>query len=143
MYEYGVEEKFMCYRYIPGYPGVEKDITSLHWHVFARAGAISIIDDGDDRGCVVNHNGFKEMLKSALSEFDGKLICEEGEITQTIAYELSDRGYEIKQVKYRPTPEAYARSIYDSMRYAGAPVLSIDVYETPEEIARFQVNFSM
>ena len=43
------------------------------------------------------------------------------------------------EVPYRPTAEHFAKAFYETLSADGLPVLSVTVYETPDNCARYEV----
>ena len=74
--------------------------------------SLSLEEEGQTRGMVVDFGDLKRDLKSLCDYFDHSLIMEEGSLKNETLEALLSESFNIKQVSFRPTAENFARFFY-------------------------------
>ncbi len=135
MYTLKAEASFDSAHFLSGYEGKCSNIHGHRWTVIAEICSNTLESDGQYRGMVVDFKQLKEDLKRLAENYDHALIFEIGSLKFNTVEALSEEGFKLVPVKFRPTAENFAKSFYESMRISGYNVKCVTVYETTENCA--------
>ena len=137
MYTLKATAAFDSAHFLAGYNGKCANIHGHRWIITAEIFSETLEMQGQCRGMVVDFGQIKSDLKQIADSFDHSLIFEIGTLKYNTVEALSDEGFKIIPVKFRPTAENFAKNFYDSLRISGYNVKNVTVYETPDNCAMY------
>jgi 6-pyruvoyltetrahydropterin/6-carboxytetrahydropterin synthase len=138
MYIIKVEQSFDSAHFLAGYIGKCANIHGHRWNIEVEAGADILIEDGQMRGMVVDFSDLKKDLREIIDVYDHALIIEEGTMRNETLRCLTEDGFKIISVKFRPTAENFAYCFYECIRLKGYNVRRVTVHESPNSSAVYE-----
>lgn len=138
MYTLKTSAAFDSAHFLHGYKGKCANIHGHRWIIEIEAGADSLVQSGEKRGMVIDFGDLKAALRDLADAFDHTLIYEKGSLKNTTVTALSEEGFSLREVEFRPTAENFAEYFFNILEEKGLPMLSCTVYETPENCAVFR-----
>lgn len=135
MYTLRTESEFDSAHFLSGYEGKCSNIHGHRWKVVAEVSADKLVENGQERGMLVDFKTFKDILKEETESMDHALIIERDTLGDTLYSMLCDKGFKIISLDFRPTAENLSKFFYDRLAERGLPVKEIHVYETPNNCA--------
>ena len=138
MYTLTAQADFDSAHFLHGYEGKCSNIHGHRWHIEAKVTG-RLIEEGQQRGMVVDFGDLKRDLRGIADSLDHILIYEEGSLRANTVGALREEGFRILAVPFRPTAENLAKYIYDKMKAMGYDMVSLAVYETPGNCAVYEV----
>jgi 6-pyruvoyltetrahydropterin/6-carboxytetrahydropterin synthase len=138
MYLIKVEYHFDSAHFLAGYAGKCANIHGHRWVAEVEVGSDTLIEEGPKRGMVVDFSDLKKDLKALLEIYDHALIIEEGTMRKETLQCLTEDGFKIAQVGFRPTAENFSFSLYKSIKEKGYPVKRVTVHESPNSSAIYE-----
>ncbi|GAB6159939.1 6-carboxytetrahydropterin synthase QueD [Howardella ureilytica] len=133
MYIVKTEAAFDSAHFLSRYNGKCKNIHGHRWRV-----VIEIAGDSLDDGMVVDFTDIKAALKALADNLDHSLIIEKDTLKPQTFECLSDEGFRIITIDFRPTAENFAKYFYDEIKNKGYNIRAAEVYETPNNCARYE-----
>lgn len=133
MYIVKTEAAFDSAHFLSRYNGKCKNIHGHRWRV-----VIEIAGDSLDDGMVVDFTDIKADLKALADNLDHSLIIEKDTLKPQTFECLSDEGFRIITIDFRPTAENFAKYFYDEIKNKGYNIRAAEVYETPNNCARYE-----
>ena len=133
MYIVNTEAAFDSAHFLSRYNGKCKNIHGHRWRV-----VIEIAGDSLDDGMVVDFTDIKAALKALADNLDHSLIIEKDTLKPQTFECLSDEGFRIITIDFRPTAENFAKYFYDEIKNKGYNIRAAEVYETPNNCARYE-----
>lgn len=133
MYIVKTEAAFDSAHFLSRYNGKCKNIHGHRWRV-----VIEIAGDSLDDGMVVDFTDIKAALKALADNLDHSLIIEKDTLKPQTFECLSDEGFRIITIDFRPTAENFAKYFYDEIKSKGYNIRAAEVYETPNNCARYE-----
>ena len=133
MYIVKTEAAFDSAHFLSRYNGKCKNIHGHRWRV-----VIEIAGDSLDDGMVVDFTDIKAALKALTDNLDHSLIIEKDTLKPQTFECLSDEGFRIITIDFRPTAENFAKYFYDEIKNKGYNIRAAEVYETPNNCARYE-----
>ena len=133
MYIVKTEAAFDSAHFLSRYNGKCKNIHGHRWRV-----VIEIAGDSLDDGMVVDFTDIKAALKALADNLDHSLIIEIDTLKPQTFECLSDEGFRIITIDFRPTAENFAKYFYDEIKNKGYNIRAAEVYETPNNCARYE-----
>mgnify|MGYP002510123300 FL=1 len=133
MYIVKTEAAFDSAHFLSRYNGKCKNIHGHRWRV-----VIEIAGDSLDDGMVVDFTDIKAALKALTDNLDHSLIMEKDTLKPQTFECLSDEGFRIITIDFRPTAENFAKYFYDEIKNKGYNIRAAEVYETPNNCARYE-----
>ena len=137
MYTVSCETHFDSAHFLLGYKGGCKNIHGHRWVVSASVSSETLIEEGGNRGMVIDFNEVKPVLNELVECFDHRLVVERDTLRSTTMLMLEEEEFEVAEVDFRPTVENFSKYFYDELKKRGAPVSKVRVYETPESYAEY------
>ena len=137
MYTVSCETHFDSAHFLLGYKGGCKNIHGHRWVVSASVSSETLIEEGGNRGMVIDFNEVKPVLNELVECFDHRLVVERDTLRSTTMLMLEEEEFEVAEVDFRPTAENFAKYIYDEMTSRGYNVIEASVYETPNNVASY------
>lgn len=137
MYTLQTSASFDSAHFLKGYEGKCSNIHGHRWRVEVTVAAEDVMDEGQDRGMVVDFKILKEALTGLTEDLDHSLVMEEGSLKENTRSALFDEGFRIVEVPFRPTAENLAAFFYHKMEEKGYQVVLVKVYETPNNCAAY------
>lgn len=134
MYFIRTESSFDSAHFLHGYEGKCRNIHGHRWRVIITLKSDKLIEDGQDRGMVLDFGDVKEVLKNETDKLDHAFIIEEGSLSERVLKVLEDE-FKIISLKFRPTAENFSKYFFDKIKEHGFNVKSAEVYETPNNNA--------
>lgn len=138
MYILETEYSFDAAHFLSGYEGKCRNLHGHRWRVIARIGARELSRAGQTRDMVLDFGDFKESLKKMTDTLDHTLIIEKGSLKPETLNALKEEAFAIREFPFRPTAERFAEYFYIKLKDEGFPVISVSVYETPENCATWK-----
>ena len=139
MYILKTEAAFDSAHFLAGYHGKCANLHGHHWVISVEAGQEALQDSGKKRGMVMDFSDLKKAVRALADSYDHALIYEAGSLMPVTLAALRKEGFRMIEVPYRPTAEHFAKAFYETLSADGLPVLSVTVYETPDNCARYEV----
>ncbi len=140
MFSLQSEHSFDSAHFLAGYEGKCSNIHGHRWRVVVEVKSESLIDEGQLKGMIVDFSDLKRDLKGLVDDLDHALIIEEDTLRPLTVKALTEEGFRIITVDFRPTAENFSKYFYDNMTAKGYDVKSATVYETPNNAATYQEN---
>lgn len=138
MYILKTEAAFDSAHFLSGYEGKCSNIHGHRWKIEAEIFSESLIPEGQTRGMIVDFGDLKSDLKDIADSLDHRLIYEKGTLKPSTEAALSDEGFAMTAVDFRPTAENFSKYIFDLMKNRGYSVKRVTVYETPNNCAAYE-----
>ena len=133
MYIVKTEAAFDSAHFLSRYNGKCKNIHGPRGRV-----VIEIAGDSLDDGMVVDFTDIKAALKALADNLDHSLVIEKDTLKPQTFECLSDEGFRIITIDFRPTAENFAKYFYDEIKSKGYNIRAAEVYETPNNCARYE-----
>lgn len=134
MFAVTTEQSFDAAHFLAGYQGKCSNLHGHRWRVLITVTKNEI----EESGMVVDFTDLKDDLKKETDLFDHVLIVEKDTLKPLTYQVLSEEGFHIVQMDFRPTAENFAKYFYDKMKEKGYLVQSAIVYETPNNCAEYR-----
>ncbi len=138
MYIIRVEHSFDSAHFLSGYSGKCSNIHGHRWKVEVEVFNQELVQDGQNKGMVVDFSQLKNDLKEILDYYDHSMIIEAGSLKKSTLECLYDEGFRIIEVEFRPTAENFSCFFYNKMLKKGYQVRRVTVYETPTNSASYE-----
>lgn len=138
MYIIKVEHSFDSAHFLAGYIGKCSNIHGHRWNVKVEVGADVLVEDGQMRGMVVDFSDIKKDIRELLDTYDHALIIEEGTMRKETLQCLTEDGFKILSIKFRPTAENFAYFFYNCIKQKGYNVRRVIVNESPNNSAIYE-----
>ncbi len=137
MYGLRSESSFDAAHFLSGYPGKCKNIHGHRWRVVAYLEQESLVGEGTMRDMVIDFGVFKRVLSDLADELDHALVVEGGSLAADTQACLERDEFKMVVVPFRTTAENFSRYFFEKLRDADLPVSCVEVYETPDNCARY------
>lgn len=137
MYFLETSAAFDAAHFLAGYEGKCANIHGHHWVVEVKIGGRELSQSGEKRGMLIDFGDLKNLVRGLAEKFDHTLLYERGSLREKTLEALSEEGFRLAELSYRPTAENLARDFYERLRADGLPVLRVTVYETPDNCAAY------
>lgn len=129
---------FDAAHFLKEHPGACSNLHGHRWRVEAEICGENLQADGAARDMLVDFADFKRALREYAAEFDHKLIYEAGSLRPTTLAALTEEGFALVELAYRPTAERLAYLFFERLREAGFAPLRVKVWETPDNCAVYE-----
>lgn len=136
MYIVKTEECFDSAHFLAGYDGKCRNIHGHRWKVSLEVAKEQVQEDG----MVIDFSELKKELKSFADELDHALIIEKNSLRYTTFKALTEDGFKIIEVDFRPTAENFAKYIFVEFKQKYSGLRAVEVYETPKNCARYEAD---
>jgi len=140
MYVIKVEHSFDSAHFLSGYNGKCSNIHGHRWRVVVEVSSEKLISEGQNRGMVEDFSVLKKDVKEILDYYDHALIVEEGSLREQTFECLVEDGFNVIEVKFRPTSEEFSKFFYYKLCEKNYRVRRVTVYETPANSASYESN---
>lgn len=137
MYILKTEHSFDSAHFLWGYEGKCSNIHGHRWRVILEVKTMELENDRQLKGMHVDFATLKEDLKREVDSLDHSLIIEKGSLKEKTYEALSEEGFKIINMEFRPTAENLSKYFYDKMSEYGYDVKGVTVYETPSNSASY------
>ncbi|MBR3041549.1 MAG: 6-carboxytetrahydropterin synthase QueD [Eubacterium sp.] len=137
MYILRTRSEFDSAHFLKDYNGKCANIHGHRWVVTIEVSSQDLQKEGQSRGMVVDFGKLKEDLKEETGKLDHVFIVEKDSLKPKTVEALSEEGFTICEMPFRPTAENLAKHFYDIMGAKGYTVLRARVFETPENCAEY------
>lgn len=138
MYTLQTDTSFDSAHFLKGYEGKCSNIHGHRWKISIQVYGEALETEGQMRGMIVDFSTLKQDLKEIADDFDHALLVERGSLKPNTRKALTEEGFRMIELEFRPTAEHLAKHIYCLMENKGYQVLSVTVYETPNNCATFR-----
>jgi 6-pyruvoyltetrahydropterin/6-carboxytetrahydropterin synthase len=138
MYIIRVEHSFDSAHFLSGYSGKCSNIHGHRWKVEVEVFNHELVQEGQNKGMVVDFTQLKNDLKELLDFYDHSMIIETGSLKKNTLECLLDEGFRIIEVDFRPTAENFSCFFYNRITKKGYQVRRVTVYETPTNSASYE-----
>lgn len=133
MYIVKTEDSFDSAHFLARYNGKCRNIHGHRWRV-----VIEIAGENLDDGMVVDFTDIKAALKALTDNLDHSLVMEKDTLKPQTYECLVDEGFRIIIMDFRPTAENFAKYFFDEIKNKGFNIRAAEVYETPNNCARYE-----
>ena len=133
MYIVKTENSFDSAHFLARYNGKCRNIHGHRWRV-----VIEIAGENLDDGMVVDFTDIKAALKALTDNLDHSLVMEKDTLKPQTYECLVDEGFRIMIMDFRPTAENFAKYFFDEIKNKGFNIRAAEVYETPNNCARYE-----
>lgn len=133
MYIVKTEDSFDSAHFLARYNGKCRNIHGHRWRV-----VIEIAGENLDDGMVVDFTDIKAALKALTDNLDHSLVMEKDTLRPQTYECLVDEGFRIMIMDFRPTAENFAKYFFDEIKNKGFNIRAAEVYETPNNCARYE-----
>lgn len=127
--------------FLKDYDGKCSNIHGHRWRVVAEIFSESLIEEGNERGMIVDFTTFKKDIKELVDAYDHCLIIEEGSLKKELHSLLLESNFLIKELPFRPTAENLAEFFFKELQGRNHPMKSLTIYETPNNAATYEVSY--
>ena len=138
MYILKTRHDFDSSHFLANYDGKCANIHGHRWEVEVEVCSESLIEEGEQKGMVIDFGDLKKYLRNMLEEFDHALIIEKDKMRSLTLKCLKEDGFKVIEVKFRPTAENFAKYFYDRMVSEGFQMYNVTVFETPTNCASYR-----
>ena len=138
MYILKTKSEFDSAHFLKDYNGRCANIHGHRWVVAIEVGSETVLEEGPNRGMVVDFGKLKDDLKEETAKLDHTLLLEKGSIKDTTKAAMEEEGFSMFELDFRPTAENLAKYFYDVMSTRGYDVVLARVWETPENCAEYR-----
>jgi len=137
MYNIATEVSFDAAHFLKNYVGKCRNIHGHRWRVVITTKADDLQENMHLRGMVTDFKDLKSDLNEVADMLDHTLIYEKDSLSEPLKSLLTEEGFELTEVDFRPTAENFSKYFYDLMKAKGHNVTSAAVYETPSNYASY------
>lgn len=138
MYYLTAEAAFDSAHFLNGYEGKCANLHGHRWRVVAKVGGEKLQESGEKVGMLLDFSDLKRELRALAETLDHKLIVEKYSLQLSTMDAMEAEGFEVVELPFRPTAENLARHLYQEMEKLGFPMVSMTVYETPDNCAVYE-----
>ena len=138
MYQLTIEQSFDSAHFLAGYKGKCGNLHGHRWRVLLQVESEELRTDMQQRGMCVDFSTLKEELKEMVDRYDHMLLIEKGCLREKTMEALSEEGFSVVELSFRPTAENFAKHFYDLIKGKGYDVAMVQVYETPNNCASYR-----
>ena len=137
MYQLTIEQSFDFAHFLAGYVGKCGNIHGHRWRVLLQVQSEQLREDAQQRGMCVDFSTIKDELKKMVDYLDHALLIEKGTLKDKTMEALSEEGFCVIELAFRPTAENFAKYFYELFAKKGYNVAAVHVYETPNNCASY------
>lgn len=134
MYKVSTQASFDAAHFLKDYPGKCHNLHGHRWTVVIEVSSMTL----DEGSMVIDFTDIKKELKMMADHFDHCLIIEKDSLKQETYKALISEDFRIVTVDFRPTAECFAKYFFDQLS-SKFPVSKVQVYETPNNVATYEV----
>ena len=138
MYILKTSAAFDSAHFLAGYEGKCSNIHGHRWTIEAEFSGQELVNDGTERGMLIDFGDIKSAVRKLADSFDHTLIYEEGSLRAETVAALAAEKFSLIAVPFRPTAENFAVYFYRQLREQGLPASRVAVYETPDNCAVYE-----
>ncbi len=138
MYGLKTESSFDAAHFLTDYHGKCENLHGHRWRVVAVIATDELQETGTCKDMVMDFGDFKRILRQLTEELDHSFIVEEGSLRPQTMECLKEEGFTLSVVPFRTTAENLARYFWQRLDDAGVPILTVEVYETPNNCAIYE-----
>ncbi len=138
MYELKVSAAFDSAHFLSGYNGKCANLHGHRWVIEAVFAQQKLQNEGCCRGMAEDFGILKHQLRELADSFDHAFIYEKNSLHNETVSALTNEGFNLIEVDFRPTAECFAEYFYNVLKNSGRPVSRVTVYETPDNCASYQ-----
>lgn len=139
MYYLKTSAAFDSAHFLKGYDGKCSNIHGHHWVIEVMVSGEHLQSDGVESGMLMDFGDMKKIVRELADSMDHGLIYEENSLKPHTVEVLREEGFLLLPVGFRPTAENFARHFFDILSGKGLRVVSVTVYETPDNCAVCEV----
>ncbi len=132
------EDSFDAAHFLKDYEGKCRNVHGHRWRVLAEIQGEQLSEERQTRGMLFDFSELKGLLKSLCDALDHSLIYEKGSLREKTLEALTEEGFKMNEVPFRPTAENFARYFYKKIEEKGYRVHRVEVYETPNNCAAYE-----
>lgn len=140
MYGLKTESCFDAAHFLTDYDGKCENLHGHRWRVVAYLATDKLQSEGQMKDMVIDFGDFKQALRNLTEAFDHSFVVEEGSLMEKTIACLEEEEFRLSIVPFRTTAENFARYFAEKLIEQGLPVSQVDVYETPNNCAIYQVE---
>ncbi|MDO5335034.1 MAG: 6-carboxytetrahydropterin synthase [Coriobacteriia bacterium] len=140
MYGLRTESCFDAAHFLTDYDGKCENLHGHRWRVVAYLATDKLQAEGQMKDMVIDFGDFKNALRDLTEAFDHSFLVEEGSLMEKTVTCLEEEEFKLSMLPFRTTAENLARYFAEQLLEKGLPVSQVDVYETPNNCAIYQVE---
>ena len=138
MFGLKTESSFDAAHFLTDYHGKCENLHGHRWRVVAVIAIDELQETGTCKDMVMDFGDFKRILRQLTEELDHSFIVEEGSLKPQTMECLKEEGFTLSVMPFRTTAENLARYFWQRLDDAGVPILTVEVYETPNNCAIYE-----
>ncbi len=138
MYYLRTEAHFDAVHFLYEYDGKCANIHGHRWRVIAEVQGEKLVESGHSKGMVMDFSFLKEDLRAMCDDYDHILMYETGSLKAKTIEALSEEGFKLRELSFRPTAENLAKHFFDKLKDRGYDIHRIEIYETPNNCAIYE-----
>lgn len=138
MFGLKTESSFDAAHFLTDYHGKCENLHGHRWRVVAVIATDELQETGTCKDMVMDFGDFKRILRQLTEELDHSFIVEEGSLKPQTMECLKEEGFTLSVMPFRTTAENLARYFWQRLDDAGVPILTVEVYETPNNCAIYE-----
>lgn len=137
MYLLKTEHSFDAAHFLAGYEGKCSNIHGHRWRVEVQIASGTLQQGGQCDGMLVDFSQLKNDVRTMVDAFDHALVIEKQSLKEKTFEALTEEGFHILELDFRPTAENLAKYFFDELVEKGYRVRCVNVYETPKNCASY------
>lgn len=139
MYTLKTSASFDSAHFLAGYKGKCANLHGHRWKIEVFVSSQELINDGEKKGMVIDFSDLKKAVRSLAESLDHSMLYEKGTLKPATEQALLGEGFRLIPLDYRPTAENFAKAFFEELTRGGLNVSRVDVYETPDNCASYEV----
>lgn len=140
MYGLKTEASFDSAHFLTDYYGKCENLHGHRWRAVVNLEADGLQEEGTMKDMVLDFGVFKQAVRGLADELDHTFLVEEGSLSDETVACLEAEGFRLTVLPFRTTAENLARYFCERLIDQGLPVSQVDMYETPNNCARYRVR---
>ncbi|MEE1420294.1 MAG: 6-carboxytetrahydropterin synthase [Eggerthellaceae bacterium] len=140
MFGLKTESSFDAAHFLTDYHGKCENLHGHRWRVVVYIEQQQLQESGTMKDMVLDFGDFKQAVRDLTEELDHSFIVEEGSLKEQTLACLREEGFELSIMPFRTTAENLAHYFCDRLQAQGLPVARVEVYETPNNCAYYEVG---
>lgn len=140
MFLLSCEAHFDSAHFLAGYQGKCANIHGHRWKIVAYVKKKELIQEGQERGMVLDFGHLKKDLKAMADHLDHAFVIEKDTLKPALLDALVDENFRVIEIPFRPTAEEFSRYFATELIKIGYDVAKVEVYETPTNMAVYEVE---
>lgn len=139
MYYIKTEQSFDAAHFLKNHTGKCHNLHGHRWRVVIELASETVEVDGPSKGMIIDFTDIKNDLKALCDYLDHAFIYEKGTLKELTIEALKSEDFRLVELEITPTAENLAKYFYDKLKSDKYPIHRVEVYETPNNMAAYEV----